>query len=90
VPAAVKIRDGRSAQVTRQLAIVAKSGSVKKRFSWGYARNYGGWWSAAYKARLPRGTYYIRVYGRTSPAHPERDRQGVSACEVRRPASPAD
>jgi hypothetical protein len=59
-----KVHDALSAKVTNVLTITTKSGVVKKRWSWGYGENYAGWWWTSYMCRLPRGTYYIRVYGK--------------------------
>jgi hypothetical protein len=59
-----KIHDRLSPAVTNMLTITTKSGHVKKRWSWGYGANYAGWWWLKYTCRLPRGTYYLRVYGK--------------------------
>ena len=59
-----KVHDTRSSEVTNVLAITTKSGHVTKHWSWGYGENYAGWWWISYACRLPRGTYYIRVYGK--------------------------
>lgn len=59
-----KVHDALSSKVTNVLTITTKSGHVKKRWSWGYGENFAGWWWTPYTCRLPRGTYYIRVYGK--------------------------
>jgi hypothetical protein len=59
-----KVHDALSPKVTNDLTITTKSGHVKKRWSHGYGQNFAGWWWIPYKCGLPRGTYYIRVYGK--------------------------
>ena len=59
-----KVHDALSPKVTNMLTITTKSGVVKKRFSWGYGENFAGWWWTLYKCGLPKGTYYIHVYGK--------------------------
>jgi C1A family cysteine protease len=59
------VADNVSPQVTCTVVITGKSGAVKKRWSWGYAKvtPKGYWWSTGYKCTLAKGTYSIRVYG---------------------------
>jgi C1A family cysteine protease len=59
------VADSVSPQVTCTVVITGKSGVVKKRWSWGYAKAApsGYWWSTSYKCALAKGTYSIRVYG---------------------------
>jgi Peptidase A4 family len=59
-----KVHDGLSSRVTNMVTITTKSGHVKKRWSWGYGKNVAGWRSTPFTCRLPRGTYYIHVYGK--------------------------
>ena len=59
-----KVHDRLSPKVTSALTIAKRSGVVKKRWSWGYIKNFTGWWRMKYTCRLPRGTYTIRVYGK--------------------------
>ena len=56
--------DSLSPQVTTVLAITTSSGVIKKSWSWGYEKNFAGWWWIPYTARLPRGTYDILVGGK--------------------------
>ena len=58
------VYDALSTKVTTVLTVTTKSGVVKKRWSWGYGKNFAGWWWILYKCGLPRGTYYIHVYGK--------------------------
>ena len=58
-----KVHDAESTQVTTRVAIVTRSGHVKKRWSWGYDDNFDGWWWVKYRCRLKRGTYRILVTG---------------------------
>ena len=59
------VADSTSPQVTCKVVITGKSGTVEKRWSWGYAKDApkGCWWSTGYKCALAKGTYSIRVYG---------------------------
>ena len=59
------VADSTSPQVTCKVVITGKSGTVEKRWSWGYAKEApkGSWWSTGYKCVLAKGTYSIRVYG---------------------------
>ena len=59
-----RVHDSLSSKVTNVLTITTKSGHVKKHWSWGYGENFAGWWWMPYTCRLPKGTYYIRVYGK--------------------------
>ena len=59
-----KVHDALSAKVTIKVAITTRSGAIKKRWSWGYRKNYSGWWRLKYVCRLKKGTYRIVVTGR--------------------------
>ena len=59
-----KVHDARSSKVTTCSPSRPSPVIVKKHWSWGYGENYAGWWWISYACRLPRGTYYIRVYGK--------------------------
>jgi immune inhibitor A len=60
----LKVHDALSSQVTKQLVITTRSGTVKQKWSSGYGENYSGWWSINYKCRLPKGSYKIVVTGK--------------------------
>jgi C1A family cysteine protease len=60
------VTDNVSPKVTGMLVITRTSGTLVKRWSWGFATATprGCWSSAAYKCRLAKGTYCVRVYGK--------------------------
>ena len=66
-----KVHDTLSPRVTRILTITTRSGVVEKRWSWGYATNFAGWWSLRYTCKLARGTYLIRVCGKDLAGNPQ-------------------
>jgi C1A family cysteine protease len=78
------VADSVSPKVTCTVVITAKSGVVKKRFLWGYAKAApsGYWWSTGYKCALAKGTYSIRVYG-NDLAHNTQRAIGKASLSVR-------
>jgi hypothetical protein len=55
--------DDQSAEVTKHLVIMTKSGAIKKSWSSDYGENFDGWWYIKYTCRLPKGSYRIVATG---------------------------